>query len=65
MVLARLSALICMALASSTTLKASNKRGMARLVKANGTQRLSSFISVAVTMTTTNSMLFYSQSSAH
>jgi hypothetical protein len=53
-------ALICMALASSTTLKLPDEEGMAGLVKTGGARRLSSISLATVTTVVANSMLFYS-----
>jgi hypothetical protein len=65
MVLIWSSALICMALASLVALKTLDVGGMAGLSSAAGIQRLISLNSIATTAMTTNSMLSYSQSSAH
>jgi hypothetical protein len=64
MILAGSSASICTALASSAALKVPDEGGMAGPVKIDGSRRLSSLSSTAVTMTMDNSMLFCSQSSS-
>jgi hypothetical protein len=63
-VLAGSPASICMTLASSAALKAPDVGGMAKLSGAEGTWRLSSLNSVAMTAVATSSMLSYSQSNA-